>query len=85
MTAYQSSTRALTLTSNEPMLLAGQVHRVAGLLFAAIVPALFWMIIARGIAHVAGITVTATALVATGTMIAAFLGYVCAPIMLRGQ
>ncbi|MBR2537412.1 MAG: hypothetical protein IKE66_15190 [Hyphomicrobium sp.] len=85
MTAYQTSTRAMTLTSNERLLLVGQAHRVAGLLFASIVPALFWTVVARGIAHIAGITVTATALVAAGIMIAAFLGYVCAPLILRGQ
>ena len=85
MAAFQSSTRVMTFHGAQPVWLAGQLNRVAGLVFASIVPALFWMAIARGVAHVAGISVTLTALMATGTMIAAFLGYVCAPIMLRSR
>lgn len=85
MAVFQSSTHALSLARAEPVLLPGQAYRVAGLLFASIVPALFWMMIAHGVARFAGIAMTATALAATGGMIAAFLGYVCAPIMLRAQ
>lgn len=83
MTAMLPTARALKLTNIDPVLFVEQAHRVAGLLFASIVPALFWILFARGVAHVAGVTVTAPALAAAGAMIAAFLGYVCAPIMLR--
>lgn len=85
MTALPSSARAIPLTRSQPVPLSGQAYRVAGLLFASIVPALFWMMIAHGVAHVAGFAVTTSALAATGVIIAAFLGYVCAPIMLRAR
>jgi hypothetical protein len=60
-----------------------QSAQIAGLLAAMTLPALFWTALIAGGASLAGIAVTASALVLTGTAIAAFLGAVCAPIMLR--
>lgn len=61
----------------------GQSAQIAGLLLAMTLPALFWTALIAGGAGLAGIAVTASALVLTGTAIAAFLCAVCAPIMLR--
>lgn len=85
MTALSSQVRSLPLTSAAPVLTSRQLYRIAGVLFASIVPALFWMMMASGVAHIAGIHLTTTVLTTTGCAIAAFLGYVCAPIMLRAQ
>ena len=57
--------------------------QIAGLLAAMTIPAMFWTALIAGGASLAGMAVTASALVLTATAIAAFLGAVCAPIMLR--
>ena len=58
-------------------------YRLAGLTAAALVPALFWVGIAAAVSHLAGVTMTTSALVLTGSAIALFLGAICAPIMLH--
>lgn len=75
--------RSMVLAHAAEAVASGQAYRVAGLLFASIVPALFWMAVAGSVALAAGVAVTAKALTAAGAAIAVFLGYVCAPIMLR--
>lgn len=80
-----SNARALVLPNTASILLSRHAYRVAGVAFAAILPALFWMIVGSGIARIAGIHLPASALIASGVAIAAFLGYVCAPLMLRAD
>ncbi len=60
-------------------------YRLAGLAFATVLPAVFWVAVAAGIGRVAGVEFTPTTLIASGTAIAAFLGSVCAPIVLKSQ
>lgn len=83
MTALLRNAHALTLTSGAPV--HDQMYRVAGLLFASIVPAVFWMAIVGGVANAAGIDLTVATLTEVGVLVAACLGCVCAPIMLRGR
>ena len=80
-----SNARALSLPGTASIALASHAYRVAGVALASILPALFWMIVGSGIARIAGVHVPALALIVSGTVIAAFLGYVCAPIMLRAD
>lgn len=80
-----SNTRALVLPSTASIVFSRHVYRVAGVAFASILPALFWMMVGSGIARIAGIHVTASAQTAAGVVIAVFIGYVCAPIMLRAD
>lgn len=54
-----------------------------GLSIAMLVPAAFWTAILAGASAVVGVEVTAANLLLVGSSIAAFLGAVCAPIMLR--
>lgn len=80
-----SNAHALVSPNTASIVLSRHANRVAGVALASILPALFWMFIGSGIAQIAGIHVTASALIASGCVIAAFLGYVCAPIMLRAD
>ncbi len=77
--------RALThfLTAGAAGTNRDQSAQIAGLLAAMTIPAMFWTALIAGGASLAGMAVTASALVLTATAIAAFLGAVCAPIMLR--
>ncbi len=77
--------RALThfLTAGAAGANRDQSAQIAGLLAAMTIPAMFWTALIAGGASLAGMAVTASALVLTATAIAAFLGAVCAPIMLR--
>jgi ABC-type Fe3+-siderophore transport system permease subunit len=59
--------------------------KIAGVLFAAIVPALFWVAMIALIANVFGLTVTPMVLALTGSAISLFLAAVCAPLMLRAH
>lgn len=80
-----SDARTLVLPSTASIVFSRHAYRVGGVALASILPALFWMIVGSGIARMAGIHVTASALTAAGVVIAAFIGYVCAPIMLRAD
>ena len=57
--------------------------KIAGIAFAALVPALFWVALLAGAASFFGVTFAASALVLTGTAITLFLTAVCAPVMLK--
>jgi hypothetical protein len=57
--------------------------KIAGIAFAAVVPALFWVALFAGAASLAGVTVAASALVLPGAAVTLFLTAVCAPIMLK--
>ena len=58
-------------------------YRLAGLSLAAVLPALFWTILASGISKAAGFAIPASALILAGAAITLFLGAVCAPIILK--
>lgn len=60
-----------------------RAFKAAGLAFAAILPAMFWTVLAAAVAPVLGYAVAPAGLVALGCTIALFLTAVCAPIMLR--
>lgn len=60
-------------------------YRLAGLTLAALLPALFWVSVIAVVAPLAGITVSASALVITGGAILMFLGSVCAPLVLKAS
>lgn len=60
-------------------------YRVAGLAFATVLPAVFWVVVATGIGRIAGVEFSSAAMIASGIAIAAFLGSVCAPIMLKSE
>ena len=83
MASLTTQVRSMVPAHAAESLATGQAHRVAGLLFASILPAIFWMIVAESIAVAAGVAITAKALTAVGVAVAMFLGYVCAPIILR--
>lgn len=68
----------MTVASASPL-----VYRLAGLAFATVLPALFWVGIAVLVGRATDIHLSATAMVAAGVAIAAFLGSVCAPIVLK--
>ncbi|MEQ1718553.1 MAG: hypothetical protein ABL907_21645 [Hyphomicrobium sp.] len=59
--------------------------KVAGVLFAAIVPALFWVTLIAITANAFALTIAPVALAVTGSAIALFLAAVCAPLMLRAS
>ena len=80
MTATVSATLTVDTTDVEASPLA---YRLASLAFATVVPAVFWVVTANWIAKVAGVQVPFAALLAVGMAIAAFLGSVCAPIVLK--
>lgn len=80
MTATVSAT--LTVDTNE-VEASPLAYRLAGLAFATVVPAVFWVVTANWIANAAGLQMPFAALLAAGIAIAAFLGSVCAPIVLK--
>lgn len=80
MTATVTATLTVETGKTEVSPLA---YRLAGLTFATVVPAVFWVVAANWIAHTAGIHLPFGALVAFGVAITAFLGSVCAPIVLK--
>lgn len=79
-------TAATTLTFPATAALA-PVNDVAakliGVTLAALLPAIFWTAIAAGVGAVFGVTFALSSLLLAGSAIAAFLGAVCGPIMLR--
>ncbi len=62
-----------------------QAYGWTGLILATVLPACFWVFVEAGIGHAVGIAIPASTLTATGAAIVLFLGYVCAPIMLRAS
>lgn len=77
-----AATTAIDLKPSE-MTASPLVYRLAGLAFATVLPALFWVAMAVFIGQAAGVQFGASVLILTGTSIAVFLGSVCAPIVLR--
>ncbi len=79
-------TAATTLTFPATAALA-PVNDVAakliGVTLAALLPAIFWTATAAGVGAVFGVTFALSSLLLAGSAIAAFLGAVCGPIMLR--
>lgn len=57
--------------------------KLIGVTLAALLPAIFWTVTAAGFGALFGITFALSSLILTGSAIAAFLGAVCAPIMLK--
>ena len=78
-----ASRSAVEVTATSAHASQDRVFKAAGLAFAAIVPALFWMGILAAAGPAFGYTIAPAALMALGTAIAVFLAAVCAPIMLR--
>ena len=66
-------------------LLNGLAYRLAGLAFATVLPAAFWVVVSAGLANASGVTIGASSFVAMGAIIAIFLGSVCAPIILKSE
>ncbi len=60
-----------------------RLFKAAGLAFAAVLPALFWVGVIAAAGPMVGFTLPPAALVALGGTIALFLSAVCAPIILR--
>ncbi len=60
-----------------------RLFKAAGLAFAAVVPALFWVGVIATAGPTLGYTFPPAALMALGATIALFLTAVCAPIILR--
>ncbi|MBK9079694.1 MAG: hypothetical protein WBP38_14100 [Hyphomicrobium sp.] len=77
--------RTTVQSSMSGWLLNGLAYRLAGLAFATVLPAAFWVVVAASIANAVGVTIAASALVAVGAVIALFLGSVCAPIILKSE
>ncbi|MGQ0456894.1 MAG: hypothetical protein ACT4OU_07515 [Hyphomicrobium sp.] len=63
--------------------LSSAADKAVGLSIAIVVPTAFWICIIAAAGSAAGAPFSAETLAATGGAIAAFLGLVCAPIMLR--
>ena len=61
----------------------GRSFKVAGLAFAMLVPALFWVAVIAAVGHAVGFSMTASGLVIVGAAICLFIGTVCAPLMLK--
>lgn len=61
------------------------LYRLAGLAFATVLPALFWVSVIAMLAPLAGTTPSAMALIMTGCAIGVFLGSVCAPLVLGAR
>lgn len=61
----------------------GRSARYVGLTIAAIIPAIFWCIVAELIAYWAGISLSPIAVGALFVTIATFLFAICAPLILR--
>lgn len=80
MTATASIDHA---TATSQALSGGHAAKLAGVAFAALLPALFWTALIAAAANLLGYAVPAEALLATGAGIATFLAAVCAPLMLR--
>jgi hypothetical protein len=59
------------------------VYRLAGLAFATVLPAFFWVTFASTVGPAFGVTLTPLELIIAGSAIALFLGSVCAPIVLK--
>lgn len=79
-----AATTALDMRRSETSVRASPlVYRLAGLAFATVLPALFWVAVAASLGNAAGFQLGASALILTGTTIAVFLGSVCAPIVLK--
>ena len=57
--------------------------KLAGLMIAAFLPAIFWTVTAAGVGALFGVTFALPSLLIAGSAIAAFLGAVCAPVMLK--
>ncbi len=57
--------------------------KLTGLMIAALLPAFFWTAAAAGTGALFGVTFALSSLVIAGSAIAAFLGAVCAPVMLK--
>lgn len=62
-----------------------QLNTLAGIAFAALLPALFWPFVLSFALAQFGVVVSGTALLASGVAIALFLTTVVAPIMMRGD
>ncbi len=58
--------------------------KLTGVMIAALLPAIFWTATAAGIGALFGITFALSSLLLAGSAIAAFLGAVCAPVMVKG-
>jgi hypothetical protein len=57
--------------------------KLTGVMIAALLPAVFWTSAAAGVGALFGVTFALSSLLIVGSAIAAFLGAVCAPIMLK--
>jgi hypothetical protein len=57
--------------------------KLIGVTLAALLPAIFWTVTAAGVGALFGITFALSSLLLAGSAIAAFLGAVCAPVMLK--
>lgn len=62
-----------------------QLNTLAGIAFAALLPALFWPFVLNFALAQFGVVVSVAALFASGAAIALFLTTIIAPIMLRGD
>lgn len=60
-------------------------YRLAGLAFATVLPAFFWVALAATVSPAFGVTLTPSALITAALVIALFLGSVCAPIVLKSH
>jgi hypothetical protein len=58
-------------------------YRLVGLAFATVLPALFWVAVTIAVGRLFGVQFSALSMVAFGTAVAAFLGSVCAPIVMK--
>lgn len=59
-------------------------YRIAGLAVTMILPALFWVALFAVALPLMGWSISTMALAITGVAIGAFLGSVCAPLLLKG-
>jgi hypothetical protein len=79
-----AATSAVVLQPSE-VVASRLFYRLAGLAFATMLPAFFWVTLAAMVGPSVGITLSASALIFTGVAIALFLGSVCAPIVLSAR
>jgi hypothetical protein len=62
-----------------------RIAQLFGLAIASVVPGAIWAAIIAGIAALAGTPLALRTIVITGGIIALFLSFVCAPVVLRDQ
>ena len=74
MTQALTSARTAVHSSASGLFLNGLAYRLAGLAFATVLPAAFWVAVGAGIANAAGVTVPASALIEVGAVIALWGG-----------